>query len=369
MGDAFSPDYATARARFRAAARARVARVEAHPIAGAGPGGEELAIDAALIGDEDPARLVIVSGGLHGVEGYLGSAIQQAILEGDLAAEPPPGSALLLLHALDPYGYAWTRRVNEANVDLNRNFLADDAPYAGSPPLYGHLDPWLNPRRPPRRPSGFLPLALLTILRHGLPALKDAVAFGQYDYPRGLFFGGHAPSATQRLLAEHLPRWAGAAGQILHVDVHTGLGPRGTCKLLLDEEMADRAPWLAGVFGAGTVEVSEPNGTAYHSRGDLLTWCRSRPFAGRCYDGVCAEFGTDPALRVLTALRAENQAYHWCTPDDPAARRARSRLRAAFAPADPRWRSRTLARGLAIVRRALAACFAADGDRRGCVPV
>jgi hypothetical protein len=28
----------------------------------------------------------------------------------------------MLIHALNPFGFAWLRRVNEANVDLNRNF-------------------------------------------------------------------------------------------------------------------------------------------------------------------------------------------------------------------------------------------------------
>ncbi len=35
----------------------------------------------------------------------------------------------LLIHALNPYGFAWTRRVTEDNVDLNRNFVDHDKGY------------------------------------------------------------------------------------------------------------------------------------------------------------------------------------------------------------------------------------------------
>ena len=368
----FSPDYEVARSRFCSSARARGARMESYPV-----GREGLTIDVALLGDERPSSVVVVSSGLHGVEGFLGSAIQAALLEGDLVRwRPPPGAAIVLLHALDPYGFARLRRVDEDNVDLNRNFLPRDEAFRGSPALYAELDPWLNIRRPPWSPYTFLPWALLTILRRGMPALKDAVAGGQYDFPLGLFFGGHGPSPTRKLLAENLPRWIGDADPVLHVDVHTGLGRWATCKLLLDEQLASHAGRLSAIFGADAVEVCEPSGTAYHSRGDLGTWCQTRLFPDRSYDAVCAEFGTYSPLRVLAALRAENQAHHWGPPDAPATRRAKRRLAEVFTPADPRWREATLRTGLAIVRRAIEACFVSqvrgrpsDEDSRECVPV
>ena len=57
----------------------------------------------------------------------------------------------VLLHALNPYGFAWLRRVNEHNVDLNRNFLLPGEAYRGSPAGYAALDPLLNPKSPPAR--------------------------------------------------------------------------------------------------------------------------------------------------------------------------------------------------------------------------
>jgi hypothetical protein len=161
---AFSPDYHTARARFRAAATARGLRPEALAI----DIDADLTVDVVRLGDDDPSRMVVVSSGLHGVEGFLGSAIQLAILEDEPGAwRIPTGSGLLLIHALDPFGFDRLRRVDAANVDLNRNFLLEGEEFAGSPPTYREVDRLLNPMRPPGRFDLFAIESLPAVLRHG----------------------------------------------------------------------------------------------------------------------------------------------------------------------------------------------------------
>ena len=66
--------------------------------------------------------------GTHGVEGYCGSGIQIGFLKEGLFAELPDDMSVVLLHAMNPYGFSNDRRVNEDNVDLNRNFLDFAAP-------------------------------------------------------------------------------------------------------------------------------------------------------------------------------------------------------------------------------------------------
>ena len=117
----FAPDYFAARERFRGAAARAGCDVEAHPILARGPHGEELTVDVAVVPAADPACTLVISSGIHGVEGFLGSAIQCRLLE-EWSAAPPP-IRCVLVHALNPFGFAWRRRVNETNVDLNRNLL------------------------------------------------------------------------------------------------------------------------------------------------------------------------------------------------------------------------------------------------------
>src|ERR1051326_2712065 len=126
----FSPDYFSARDRFRRAAAQAGATTHALPLSAKGPQGESLVTDIAWFGAASPRRVLVHSSGLHGVEGFAGSAIQLQLL--DNVPVPPADTAIVVVHILNPYGMAWLRRVNENNVDLNRNFRSNGS-YAGAP--------------------------------------------------------------------------------------------------------------------------------------------------------------------------------------------------------------------------------------------
>jgi len=358
----FSGDYAVARSRFRRAAEALGATLEAHSVSQRGPQGEDLTIDVAILGAERPKKTVVVSSGLHGVEGFVGSAVQHAVLTNQLTDPKaiPPGVRVVFLHALNPYGFAWIRRVNERNVDLNRNFLRPGERFAGAPEGYAELNGLLNPRRAPRRRFSLLKLkAVVQIARHGMKALKNAVAGGQYDYPLGLFFGGPGPQKTQEILAAELGRWIGSetTERVFHIDLHSGLGPMGSYKLLVDHPADTPAvKELARHFGSDVVQPWEPEtGVAYEITGGLGTWCQST-FPDNGYDVLVAEYGTRPPLDVIEALHHENRAHHWGGgPEDPGTRFAKRLMMEAFAPSEPEWRETVVPKGELIVRRALLA--------------
>lgn len=354
---AFSPDYTAARARFRSSALALGCALEEHAIDERGPDGEDLTIDLARLGSDAPRKVVIVSSGLHGVEGFLGSAVQAALLEDHLGGwTPPEGCTLLLLHALNPYGFAWIRRVDQQNVDLNRNFLLPGEPWEGAPDMYPELDEFFNPRRRPNPLEPFTLRAVAKILQHGMASLKETLPVGQYEFPEGLFYGGSGPSRTMQILDANLPRWIGEAGQILHVDFHTGQGKWGEYILAANHESADpRVDWLREVFG-DKVEAWDPAATLYTIRGGLGTWCAHK-FPERIYDELTAEFGTYHTIRVVDALRDENMAHHYCDPGDSARARAKAQLKETFAPAETRWRERCVEQGLQVVQQAIEACF------------
>jgi hypothetical protein len=296
--------------------------------------------------------MLVLTSGLHGIEGFIGSAIQLALLE-QWAATAAPSIPCLFLHGLNPYGFAWLRRVDENNVDPNRNFLLNTEAFAGASAAYGQLDPFLNPRRPPSRFDPYILKAVGLIARHGLPALRLAVAGGQYDYPQGLFFGGSQPSQLQRLLEQHLPRWLGGSQRVVHLDLHSGLGATGTYKLLIDTALSGaQRRWLTSQFGAAAVEACSNSSIAYETRGGFGRWCLCRGLAPD-YLFACAEFGTYGPVRILAGLRAENQAHHWGLPAAASTSRAKQRLRELFCPAAANWRAEAIARGLDLVQRSL----------------
>lgn len=352
----YSPDYPTARDRFRSTATRLGWTLDSHTIPGADRHGDPLTIDVAHSPGPHPpdAPLLLVSGGLHGVEGPLGSAVQLAWLESFISSPPAQAPRIVLLHALNPYGFAHSRRFDAHNIDPNRNFLRDGQPYRGSPPGYARLDALLNPPRPPSRLSLFKLRAALEIARHGLPALKEAVAVGQYDYPHGLIYGGAGPSEIHLALRQFLPAVVAASPRIVHFDIHTGLGRHATHKLLFAHNpplAPSQRAWLDQHFDPATLDAGHSTGVAYQPRGDFGAWCTAR-FPDRDYLYLCAEFGTYPILDVLTALHVENRAHHWARPGDPATIRAKARLREVFVPASPSWRSACLTQALDLLQRA-----------------
>lgn len=355
----FSADYFAARTAFRAAVERSGGSWQAVPIAARGPNDEDLTIDVASLGEPQAERLVIVSSGLHGVEGFFGSAAQTAWLAEGSQTTPPAGTRLLFLHALNPFGFAWRRRWNEHNVDLNRNFLLPGEPFAGSPPLYARLDSLLNPRSPPSRWEPFLLKAAAAMLRYGASRLAQSLPVGQYDYPQGLFFGGSELEETNRILAEYMAGWLGIAREVLHIDLHTALGKFGTYQLLLDAPPnSPRVRSLARQFDAENVSANRlaegagKSGVIYASRGTWEKWCLAT-FADRTYNFATAEFGTYSGPRVIAALRAENRAYHFTGKNDAAYEWTRAAVVEAFAPRSLAWREQVVKQGIEIIDRAV----------------
>lgn len=226
----YSPDYLTSRQRFRRATAAIGLALQAYPIGGSGPNKEQLTIDVAVSPGDSSSPTLMISSGIHGVEGFLGAAVQLAMLERLASAGTLPPPRFVFLHALNPFGFAWLRRANKENVDLNRNFLLDDETFRGNPEAYALLDPLLNPKKPPTACDPFIAKALVTILRCGMSSLRQAVTVGQYDFEKGLFFGGSSPSRTQKVVATHEARSAESTCscyRIVLADSVAAKSPRG----------------------------------------------------------------------------------------------------------------------------------------------
>ncbi|QDT12739.1 Succinylglutamate desuccinylase / Aspartoacylase family protein [Planctomycetes bacterium K23_9] len=349
----FSPDYFVAKDRFIQAAQNCDAILQSFPIGD----DSDLSIDVATINGGSRGHTTVISSGLHGVEGFFGSAVQLAFLS-QIAEQNAAASPIVLIHAINPFGFANLRRWNENNVDLNRNFCQSNDDFRGSPPAYADLNSLLNPQTPPSPFEPFLAKAALQILHRGMPAIKQAVAGGQYDFPAGMFFGGSERSASTKIIQQNYGNWIGESQNVIHMDLHTGLGKRAACKLLLEETRdAESYPWYAKTFGEQYVEASRlhPNDaadrTAYQASGSLGSWLhKANP--NRNFRFALAEFGTYGLVKVLAALRAENRAHFHANASDSRYQRAKSNLVEHFCPAGPAWRSEVIEKATQIIHQA-----------------
>jgi hypothetical protein len=351
----YSADYFEARSRFLAACARLGLDHHALTIHAPSPRPEPLTIDVAIAGAAQPRTALVLSSGVHGVEGMFGSAVQLAFLE-RLARQPPARVAVILIHAVNPFGFAWLRRFNEDNVDLNRNFLLPDEPYAGSPPLAESFRRALKPERPRTRFGFWSARMALLALRHGTRSFWETLPVGQYDFPDWLFFGGDAPAQSALALQDFLPSVLDGAEEVVHLDFHTGLGRWADGQLLIsDAEDTDHGQWWQAHFGPATVKHVKSFTRAYEVRGGFGPWLRAL-FPACKYRYATAEFGTYSPMRVIGAL-ADELRWHVELGADSHGHSSRRRLLETFVPRSRSWRMKTLTTGLSWVRRATEALW------------
>ncbi len=345
----FSRTYEIARARFIAAACAAGAQMDELHLDAMSPTGSPLAVEIAWFGLDNPSRVVIHSSGIHGVEGFAGSAVQLALLDSELKI--PTDAALILVHCLNPYGMAWLRRVNERNVDLNRNFIVDSAERTGASEIYCKLDGLLNPVRLPAGPDLFYAGALQAILKYGMPAVRQAVAEGQYEFPEGLFYGGKEFEKGALLYLAWLSLHLKSAQRVFAIDVHTGLGRWGQEALYFrgGGDESDQAARISDVLGQKVITDAPAHG-AYQIRGmlsEVFAMLEPKPD----WTFLLQEFGTYTGLRVVNALRQENYWYQHGEVNPQHA--SRSRLKEMLAPANRKWRDSVVDRGVSLCQRVM----------------
>ncbi|TAL29425.1 MAG: DUF2817 domain-containing protein [Phenylobacterium sp.] len=350
----FSATYAVARSKFLDAAQAAGASIASYVHPEKGPDGGELATDTAWIGPADAAAVLVLVSATHGVEGHCGSGAQVDWLRRGEAAHIPTGGAVLLIHAINPYGFAWSRRVTHENVDLNRNFIDFAKPLPANP-AYDALAQAVKPQAWTEDARNQSRAELLAYAReHGFPALVQAMSGGQYAHPDGIFYGGTGPTWSRRTLEAIFRERLSAARDIGIIDYHTGLGPEGYAEQIVSalpntDEYRRAAQWH------GLAVASQSGGESVSAKlaGDWLD-AAPRLMAHARVTGIALEYGTVATAEVLEALRADNWLHVHGDPLSPEGQAIKAQVRDAFYVDTDVWRGMVLGQSLIATRQALA---------------
>lgn len=345
---AFPEQYVQARVAFRAAAEAAGARLAGYPHPTLRTAvGSPLSVDVALHGPAGADRRLVLVSGTHGIEGFFGSAVQTGLLREGL----PPGLAVVLVHGLNPYGMQERIRVNEDNVDLNRNFVDHAAPPAN--PDYETVHPALVPAtwHGPDRDRADARIREL-LAERGQRWLQTAATFGQWSRPDGLFYGGSRPVWSNRRWRQIVQEHVAGARLVGYVDLHTGLGDRGAAEPIfrggVDPDAVDRARrWYGGALTlseAGTASSTPITGNTARGLAEELG-------PEVTLTAITLECGTVPGMVALTALRAANAARTQADPES--AERVAAGMTEAFWPSDPAWRQAVWTRARDVIGRAV----------------
>ncbi|MEM7222645.1 MAG: M14 family metallopeptidase [Pseudomonadota bacterium] len=333
----FAESYAGARVKFIEACRALsvTAASHAHPLPG--PDGGPLTMEVARLGPAGCSRVLVVCSGTHGVEGFCGSAAQVACLRSRPSL--PEDCAVVLVHALNPHGFAWQRRVNEESIDLNRNFIDFSRPLPANPG-YDELADAICPASLEAEAFAAAQNRLDAYgARHGYQALIAAMISGQYSHPQGLFYGGTAPAWSNRTFRGVLDEQLKGARRVAYLDLHTGYGAKGEIEPLGShpaESAAHRR--LEAWLGRPTQPSGNPADGFPDTSGDTVQALFDTLGEGAELTAACIEFGTESEEVVFDALRRENWLFHQGPKDTDLAQAIRAELLDAFAPPERWWR-------------------------------
>ena len=352
--------FSTLREQFLVAATAAGAILTeyAHPLCG--PFGEPLATDVALLGNPEAQRVLVALSGTHGVEGYYGSTCQTRWLQEFDRGSLPDDVAVLMIHLINPWGTAWIRRVNEDNIDLNRNYLDFSRPLPRNE-RYEALHEIYNCRElegPERRRADAMLGA--QIAAQGWSAVMAIVEAGQSAHADGLFYGGQAASWSNRTLHAIIARHLARAEVVMCFDLHTGAGAYGHPMLMtiaqapypaLDDARHSYGPWLytllTGADSRSDTGVAA-TATGYTSQALLnaLPQLHLMPFVIEC--------GTFEGEQIHSILRDDQWLHLYGDPFDQSGRRIKQALLEQFWPADHDWQETVWLRTRQIWQRALA---------------
>ena len=340
IADYFSDTYLQARGKFLAAVQHGGARLlSSHTCPAKGPNGEDCITDVAWMGPADASKLLILVSGTHGAEGYAGSGCHVAWLEERWFARlDAKDTAVLFIHAINPHGFAWGRRVNEDNIDLNRNFVDHSLPRPQNPDyeaIAEHIDPadWAEPGLTAHN------RAIAKYLgRDNHDVMSRAMHGGQYVNPRGIFYGGAKPAWSNLLFRQLVAQHAAKAKHVAIIDYHTGGGVWGYCDLFIDDDHAGSQTrnWFSQVSviaedkaAHGKDAQSETPGNLFYSLPGILP---GKPLTLALVELRTGETGGHDIVR------AENWLFQHGDPASARGLELRAQMRERFYPARREWR-------------------------------
>jgi hypothetical protein len=297
-----------------------------------------LFLDTARFGAADAPNMLVLIAGTHGVEGHCGSGAEIAWLRNGGPSKLPQDTGALLIHALNPYGFAWSRRVTEDNVDLNRNFVDHDKAYPKNDGYLAIADAIL--------PKEWNEASIAETTRvfegyaqkHGAFGLQGAISGGQYAHPDGIFFGGNMPTWSNRTIRAIAREELSAARRVGVIDFHTGLGPFGHGELIAamapDSKSFGRAKaWY------GDEMTSPESGT---STSAVVVGVMTDAFPQELPDAevtsIAIEYGTYTVPEVLGAVRADNWLHQRGDLKSALGKTIKADIKERFFPSGDKWR-------------------------------
>ncbi len=355
MDSLFPDSYEASRARFlRDVELLRVkwpsSRLETHPLKNF----PDLSIDWLWAEPRLKKNLVIVSTAEHGIEGYVGSAMLKLFMDEFAPRLNPENTGLLLVHAINPWGMKYNRKVNENGVDLNRNFTYNGIFDPSNNPYFLNLRSLLAPEYPVRsfgiETITFTWRTLKALIIQGASALMYAALLGQYAEPKAMYYGGSQHEEGSLVMMDLFRQALEDYQVIIHLDMHSGYGPRYLMSITAVPLEPLHSAELSAKFNYPLV-LRGDHKEFFATQGDMTEYfyqLRNEQYPNKHVFACAFEFGTygDSLLSRIRSLRTmifESQLRWYGAKDEKTAEKIRREFQELYFPAESKWREKALA--------------------------
>lgn len=295
-------------------------------------------------------NLLIITTGEHGIEGYLGSAILKLFTEEFINKLNPKNTGLLLVNCINPYGMKYRRKSNENNVDINRNFILNwDNLNKQINTNYRSIVSFFQPESQYKSSTWevlrFTAGLLRSIKKIGISSIERALTLGQYEFNRGLYYGGTTFEPSTQYMQRLYETVPVPYKNVVHLDIHTGYGPANNMSIVNSKYEKRISEELKKVFNYPHVLKTDAN-EFYEINGDMIDYLY-RLFEAKFPDkhlySTTLEFGTmgDRILDSLKTLRAaidENRLYFFGAKSNKDSKKIKDNFDLLYAPRDKAWR-------------------------------
>ena len=317
-----------------------------------------LYIDSIYIpATSEQTNLIVITTGVHGIEGYIGSVMLDVFWEEIYSSESinQENTGVLVVANVNPYGMKYHRRYNENNVDLNRNFILDWNSFDTSvnkdyPKVENFLGPQNTMGNIVFHEISFYGSLLKEIIQDGADVISDALLGGQYEYAQGVYYGGNKDEVSTAYLKDVFKQTLESEYKnIVHIDVHSGYGPRYNMVIFnsVFETMTEAES--IELFGYDYI-IANDSEDFYATTGDTTDYFyRLKEQLGTDNElfSTCFEFGTigDSFLNSITSMKytIEENQNHWNKSSNTITNEIiKERYQELFYPTEKEWREKTV---------------------------
>jgi len=308
---------------------------------------EEYTLDKITIKSKRKTKhRLVLSSGLHGVEGFVGHAAIHSFFDTFLDTLNDY-TEVIIFPTINPYGMDTHQRTNIHNVDLNRNFSKND--FSSENSKYLKVKEFVEPKEYKNavtmNSSFYFELGKL-MKQNGINYLNEAFLLGQNFQENGIYYTGTKYEPETQFIMNEFHTFMKTKVPLTWIDIHSGYGPKDQMSLInsqyeidVTNDMIEHCDYPL-ILGINDNDIYDTDGDII----EKLYEIKDSKYSKLEFYAATLEFGTTgtgsiKSIESLKALIARNNV-RFIEKNQNIESYAIKLMKKQFAPKNDKWRQK-----------------------------